>query len=87
MRLHEIQAIFSLIARAVVALVLVAEGLRQINIWPDIAALFSHARLAYPFGLGVAMVGGRSAGVHVVHPRIPAPDGLCADPVKNETAG
>ena len=50
------QASFSLIARVMVGLVLGAEGLRQINIWPDIAALFSYARLAYPFELGVAMV-------------------------------
>ena len=50
------QAIFSLVVRVVVGLVLVAEGLRQTNIWPDVAALFSHARLPYPFELGVAMV-------------------------------
>ena len=48
--------IFLRIGPVAIGLLLVAVGLRQINIWSDVAALFSRARLPYQFELGVAMV-------------------------------
>jgi putative oxidoreductase len=50
------QDIFLLVGRVVLGLAFVAEGLRQIEVWPEIVGLFRRADAPYPFELGVATV-------------------------------